>query len=83
MVSYAKCQRWRRPCLAFTRAVSRAHNSLTALLVGEKTSLRTVLLPIAEMVGGELVLPSGEFSDTLIAGIAKRAAEDGRPVVVL
>jgi hypothetical protein len=53
------------------------------ILIGEKTSLRDVLRPIAEMVGGELVLPTGEASDTMIAGIAARASTDNRPSVVL
>jgi hypothetical protein len=53
------------------------------ILIGEKTSLREVLLPIAQMVGGELLLPTGEMSDTMIAGIARRAAGDSRPSVVL
>jgi|SRR5271165_910212 len=44
------------------------------ILIGEKTSLREVLHPIAEMVGGELLLPTGEMSDTMIAGIARRAS---------
>ncbi len=52
------------------------------VLFGEKSSLREDLEPIAREVGGELLLPTGEISDTLIAGIAARAA-DGRPSVVL
>jgi hypothetical protein len=53
------------------------------ILTGEKTSLREVLLPIARMVGGELLLPTGEMSDTMIAGIARRAVGYDRPSVVL
>jgi hypothetical protein len=53
------------------------------ILVGEKSSLREVLLPIAQMVSGELLLPTGEMSDTMVAGIAERASEDSRPSVVL
>jgi hypothetical protein len=52
------------------------------ILVGEKTSLAAELRAVAEDIGGELLLPSGELSDTLIAGIARRAVEDGRPAVV-
>lgn len=52
------------------------------ILIGEKTSLKEVLRPIAEMVGGELLLPTGEASDTMIAGIAERAV-GVRPSVVL
>ncbi len=36
------------------------------ILIGEKTSLRPVLLPIAQEVTGELLLPTGEPSDTMI-----------------
>jgi hypothetical protein len=53
------------------------------ILIGEKTSLRPVLLPIAKEVGGELLLPTGEPSDTMIAELAKRSAADERPSVVL
>jgi len=53
------------------------------ILIGEKTSLREVLRPIAEMIEGELVLPTGEASDTIIAGIAARASADKRPSVAL
>ena len=52
------------------------------VLWGEKSSLRSVLLPIASAVEGELVLATGEASDTIIAGVAQRAALDGRPTVV-
>jgi hypothetical protein len=52
-------------------------------LIGEKTSLREVLAPIAEMVEGELCLPTGEMSDTMVAGIAGRAALDRRPTICL
>jgi hypothetical protein len=53
------------------------------ILLGEKTSLKKVLLPIAEMVGGELLLPTGEASDTMIAELAARCSLDSRPSVVL
>ena len=52
-------------------------------LCGEKASLAPVLRPLAEEYQAELVLPTGEMSDTLIAGIASRASADGRPLVVL
>jgi hypothetical protein len=51
-------------------------------LVGEKTSLKAVLQPIAESVKGELLLPTGEISDTMIAELAARAVTDERPTVV-
>jgi hypothetical protein len=53
------------------------------ILFGEKTSLEPILQPIAETVGGELLLPTGEASDTMIAEMAARCAEDSRPAVVL
>ena len=53
------------------------------VLIGEKTSLRDILLPIAETVGGELLLPTGEASDTMIAELAARCVADGRPAVAL
>jgi hypothetical protein len=53
------------------------------ILIGEKSSLRDVLEPIAQLVNGELLLPTGEATDTMIAELAARAAEDGRPAVVL
>jgi hypothetical protein len=41
-----------------------------------------VLRPIAEEIGAEMILVTGESSDTYIADAAKRASEDGRPAVV-
>jgi hypothetical protein len=53
------------------------------ILLGEKISLRPILLEIAQLVGGELLLPTGEISDTLIYDLAARCALDPRPSVVL
>jgi hypothetical protein len=53
------------------------------ILFGEKASLRPVLLPIAQEVGGEMLLPTGEPSDTMIHELASRCALDSRPSVVL
>ena len=52
------------------------------IFYGEKASLSAVLRPIAEMIGAEMILATGESSDTYIAAMAKRATEDGRPAVV-
>jgi hypothetical protein len=60
-----------------------AQQPFRIFLIGEKISLRDALLPIAQRVGGELLLPTGEMSDTMVAGIAARASGDGRPSVVL
>ena len=52
------------------------------VLIGEKSSLAAELLPVANRAD-ELVLPTGEASDTLIAEMAARADQDGRPTIVL
>jgi len=48
--------------------------------IGEKTSLGPVLRQVRGVA--ELLLPTGEISDTLIHGMAERAAVHGRPAVV-
>ena len=53
------------------------------IFIGEKSSLGSELRPLAEHIGAELLLPTGEISNTLIAGIAASAAADGRPAAVL
>jgi hypothetical protein len=53
------------------------------VLIGEKSSLRPVLDPIAERYGADLYLPTGEISDTQIYMMASDGYEDGRPMVVL
>ena len=50
---------------------------------GEKTSLEEILDPIAAKVGGDLYLPSGEISDSMLHRMAAAGAADGRPMVVL
>jgi hypothetical protein len=52
-------------------------------MVGEKTSLGEVLRPIARAVMAELLLATGEMSESHVYGIAARAAEDGRPLRIL
>jgi hypothetical protein len=69
------------PC--FTSAQWPVVQPYRIILIGEKTSLRPVLLPIAQEVGGELLLPTGEPSDTMIAELAARCALDPRRSVVL
>ena len=51
-------------------------------LFGEKVSLEPVLDPISEEFDTDLYLPTGEASDTMIYGMAKAAAEDGRKLIV-
>jgi hypothetical protein len=53
------------------------------IFFGEKTSLKDILLPIAELVGGELLLPTGEASHSMTLELAARIATDGRPAVIL
>jgi hypothetical protein len=50
---------------------------------GEKSSLAPVLRPIARRIGAEMLLPTGEASGTMVAGMVDRATADGRPPVVL
>jgi hypothetical protein len=52
------------------------------IFYGEKSSLAVVLRPIAEKIGAELILVTGESSDSHIAAMARRASTDGRPAVV-
>ncbi|MDQ3481433.1 MAG: hypothetical protein M3423_08940 [Actinomycetota bacterium] len=53
------------------------------VMFGEKSSLETVLAPIADRYGCDLYLPTGEISDTMLHQMAKTGADDGRPMVVL
>jgi len=53
------------------------------VMIGEKVSLKPILLPLVQRIGGELLLPTGDCSDTLLYGSVKRAADDGRPTVIL
>jgi hypothetical protein len=53
------------------------------IFIGEKSSLREVLEPIARRVEGELLLPNGELSISHLYEMCVRAVADGRPVVVL
>jgi hypothetical protein len=52
-------------------------------LVGEKSSLDSVLGPVAGIYKADLYLPTGCISNTRIHQLAANAAEDGRPLVVL
>ena len=50
---------------------------------GEKTSLDSVLGPLADECDADLYLPSGEISDTMLWRMASTGAADGREMVVL
>jgi DNA topoisomerase VI subunit B len=53
------------------------------VLIGEKVSLGAVLRPIAIEVQGEMLLATGEVSDTRVFEILRRAQKDGRPLIIL
>jgi len=53
------------------------------VFVGEKSSLRSVLGPVAQRVGADLYLPTGEISDTLVHRMAVLGKAEARPMVVL
>jgi hypothetical protein len=72
-----------RRAIAADPVLRRGAAALPHYLIGEKSSLKDVLLPIAQDIGTELLLPTGEASDTLIADMAARAVADGRPAIVL
>jgi len=59
-----------------------ARQAYKLVLIGEKSSLRTVLKPICAKYEAELILPTGELSTTLLHGLVQRAAADGRPTRV-
>jgi hypothetical protein len=52
------------------------------IFYGEKSSLSVVLRTIATAVGAEMILATGESSDSHIASMTRRVSEDGRPAVV-
>jgi hypothetical protein len=53
------------------------------IFVAEKSSLGDVLEPLAYEFQADLLLGTGDISDTHVAELAARAADDGRPFVVL
>jgi hypothetical protein len=63
--------------------VERPRQPYRICLIGEKTSLGAVLRPIAREVHAELLLETGEISESHAYGIAARAARDGRPLIIL
>jgi hypothetical protein len=71
-----------RPGIYFEGGIS-PRQPYRVVLIGEKTSLAEVLDPIARWKAAELLLPTGDISDTMIVDVARRATRDGRPLVVL
>jgi hypothetical protein len=74
------------PALALIDAIAAEHprpmQPRRIILIAEKSSLRSELAPVAAVVEGELLLPTGECSDTMIYEMCWRAAEDGRPALI-
>jgi hypothetical protein len=66
-----------------TTWVPRPRQPYRICFVGEKVSLGAVLRPIARKIGAELLLLTGEISETQAYGIIARAAADGRPLRIL
>jgi hypothetical protein len=62
--------------------VRRARQKYFFVFFGEKSSLDTVLRPLAQQYGANMYLCSGEISDTLVHQMAADAHADGRPLVV-
>ena len=52
-------------------------------IFGEKSSLDFVLGPIAEEYGADLVLPTGEVSDTILHQMASLALAEDRPLIIV
>jgi hypothetical protein len=59
------------------------HQPYKLVLIGEKSDLVDVLGPAAATHKADLYLPTGEPSDTMLYGMARIGAEDGRPMRVL
>jgi hypothetical protein len=74
-----------KPYLFFATGLWPVIQPYRIIMIGEKTSLREVLEPIARAYEAELLLPTGDISDTLLYDLANRAANDpwNRPAVVL
>jgi len=51
--------------------------------IGEKSSLKPILQPIARRVGGQLWLPTGDLSTTMLSELEYKAYKDGRPLIIL
>lgn len=71
---------WIAPTAEITGFAGRQRYALT--IFGEKASLDHVVTPIASRFGADLILGTGETSDTRIWEIARDAAADGREMIV-
>ncbi len=61
---------------------SQTQQQYRLVFYGEKTSLGSVLDPLAEKYGADLYLPSGEISNSQLARMAADGADDGREMIV-
>jgi hypothetical protein len=68
------------PSIAFSHRPHRQPYRI--VLWGEKSSLGDALEPVRSMVNGEMLLPSGESTATMVFNMAQRIVEDGRPAVI-
>ncbi len=59
-----------------------ARQKYSLWMIGEKSSLRNILEPIAEAYQAGLFLPTGEISDSQVHHLASSINEDGRPARV-
>lgn len=57
-----------------------ARQAYRLVMMGEKSSLASVLRSIAQNYHSELILPTGEMSNALLHGMLMRGVKDGRPV---
>jgi hypothetical protein len=72
------------PLLPHLESVApRGAQPFRVIMIGEKSSLLEVLGPIAQQIGAELLLPTGESTDTMVFNCIKRVVADGRPAVIL
>jgi len=52
------------------------------VIIAEKQGVQDVLQGVCSHYDASMVLPAGEISDSLVYGILKAAADDGRPLVI-
>src|SRR6516165_3024429 len=76
----SKAARW-LGYVPFARIVDE-RNAPPEIFVAEYATPVSVLAA-GERIGAEMILPTGEASDTLIAEVAARASQDGRSAIVL
>jgi hypothetical protein len=68
---------------SFSTMVTPHRQPYRIVLFGEKSSLGPVLGPIRDRVNGELLLPTGESTTTMVFNMAQRCVSDLRSAVIL